>query len=72
MKMPWDKFQKDVKSIRLRPQGQFVTDANLFQKDVKSIRLRPHEHATYLVSQFQKDVKSIRLRPFVFVDKFCT
>ena len=39
------RFQKDVKSIRLRPrQGQRNT-WYVFQKDVKSIRLRPKRKA---------------------------
>ena len=34
-------FQKDVKSIRLRPQFVRELLEVKFQKDVKSIRLRP-------------------------------
>ena len=34
-------FQKDVKSIRLRPVSARELHETLFQKDVKSIRLRP-------------------------------
>ena len=34
-------FQKDVKSIRLRPLRIHRVPLCLFQKDVKSIRLRP-------------------------------
>ena len=36
-----DMFQKDVKSIRLRPIDKDLNGEQLFQKDVKSIRLRP-------------------------------
>ena len=36
-----DAFQKDVKSIRLRPNFIKYFRESLFQKDVKSIRLRP-------------------------------
>ena len=35
------RFQKDVKSIRLRPSKHRETIKYMFQKDVKSIRLRP-------------------------------
>ena len=34
-------FQKDVKSIRLRPVTDKFKNREEFQKDVKSIRLRP-------------------------------
>ena len=34
-------FQKDVKSIRLRPRTAAIRPNRAFQKDVKSIRLRP-------------------------------
>ena len=34
-------FQKDVKSIRLRPLERYSLTEIAFQKDVKSIRLRP-------------------------------
>ena len=34
-------FQKDVKSIRLRPIAVISFIDIVFQKDVKSIRLRP-------------------------------
>ena len=34
-------FQKDVKSIRLRPKNSVPKIRQWFQKDVKSIRLRP-------------------------------
>ena len=37
--MNW--FQKDVKSIRLRPAFSWFWFVHAFQKDVKSIRLRP-------------------------------
>ena len=37
------KFQKDVKSIRLRPTTPINASNNKFQKDVKSIRLRPKQ-----------------------------
>ena len=40
----WDQrllFQKDVKSIRLRPENFDKAIDFMFQKDVKSIRLRP-------------------------------
>ena len=59
--MNW--FQKDVKSIRLRPSSHEKPYDNTFQKYVKLIRLG--SICVQLVSQcsFQKDVKSIRLRP---------
>ena len=43
-------FQKDVKSIRLRPAQGVIVKATQFQKDVKSIRLRP-----VTITQIAKD-----------------
>ena len=41
-------FQKDVKSIRLRPQKMTTLIVGEFQKDVKSIRLRPERSTNWL------------------------
>ena len=45
--MPIALFQKDVKSIRLRPNYPKDNKAGKFQKDVKSIRLRPKCYPRY-------------------------
>ena len=58
-----NRFQKDVKSIRLRPNDEMYSSDATFQKDVKSIRLRPSFREQVTRFMFQKDVKSIRLRP---------
>ena len=44
------KFQKYVKSIRLRPTSSKCRNDTWFQKYVKSIRLRPYKSKSYLSS----------------------
>ena len=57
------KFQKYVKSIRLRPHPANLIATDEFQKYVKLIRLRPLLTKLKDKLEFQKYVKSIRLRP---------